>query len=105
MFLTHWEEHERPHFRLEEEVLLPAYAVRGDPNHPAVVGVLVDHIMIRRDAARLDEACSLEVLHRLGARLGAHVELEERELFPLIEGALTEPELVELGERIREAAV
>ena len=29
-FLAHWEREERLHFRLEEEVLLPAYAAYGD---------------------------------------------------------------------------
>ncbi len=31
-FLEHWMEEERLHFRLEEEVLLPAFAAYGDPN-------------------------------------------------------------------------
>jgi hypothetical protein len=30
-FLAHWHDEERHHFRLEEEVLLPAYAARGAP--------------------------------------------------------------------------
>jgi hemerythrin-like domain-containing protein len=32
--------------------------------------------------------------------LDAHVRLEERELFPMIEGALEEAELAALGERL-----
>src|SRR5680860_716611 len=35
-FLAYWEEHGRAHFRLEEEVLLPADAAHGDPHHPLV---------------------------------------------------------------------
>ena len=51
-FLAHWEDEESLHFRLEEEVLLPAYAAHGDPNHTAVVRTVIDHVQIRRDVAR-----------------------------------------------------
>ena len=100
-FLAHWEAEERLHFRLDEEVLLPAYARHGDPDHPTIARVLIDHVVIRRDAERLAGAPSLELLHGLGDRLAAHVQLEEQELFPLIEAALPEPELRALGERLR----
>ncbi len=102
-FLAHWEAEERLHFRLEEEVLLPAYAADGDPSHPVVVRVLRDHMLIRRDADRVAAHAALEQLHELGDRLAAHVELEEQELFPLIERTLPEPELGTLGERLRAA--
>jgi hemerythrin-like domain-containing protein len=102
-FLAQWEEEEREHFRVEEEILLPAYAAYGDLDQPAVVRALLDHVLIRRDAGRLGDAPSLEVLHELGARLAAHVELEERELFPLIERALPEDALIALGEALRRA--
>ena len=100
-FLAHWEGEERLHFRVEEEVLLPAYAARGDGGHPVVVRVLIDHLRIRCDAERVAAGAPLEVLHELGDRLAAHVELEEHELFPLIERTLSEPELSVLGERLR----
>jgi hypothetical protein len=103
-FLEHWDREERAHFRTEEEILLPAYAVRGDVDHPVVVRALLDHVLIRRDAVRLADACPLELLHELGARLAAHVELEEHELFGLIERTLSEGELAALGERLRRAA-
>jgi iron-sulfur cluster repair protein YtfE (RIC family) len=103
-FLTHWHAEEKQHFRLEEELLLPAYAAHGDPDHPAVIRMLIDHVLIRRDAPRLTDRPPIELLHDLGARLSSHVELEEREVFPLVEAAIPEPELVELGERLRNAA-
>ena len=103
-FLTHWQGEERRHFRVEEELLLPAYAVHGEPDHPAVVRMLIDHVLIRRDAARLADQPPIELLHDLGARLSSHVELEEREVFPLVEAVIPEPELAELGERLRSAA-
>lgn len=99
-FLDHWEQEERLHFRLEEEVLLPAYAVHGDPEHPAVVRTLLDHMLIRRDAERLSDQPHPALLHELGARLADHVKLEEQELFPLVERTLPEPALAQLGERL-----
>lgn len=100
-FLAAWESAQRPHFRIEEELLLPAYAVHGDPAHPVVMRMLQDHMLIRRDAARVADAPSVELLHQLGQRLADHVHLEERELFPLIETTVPEPELNALGARLR----
>ena len=103
-FLAHWDAEQKQHFRLEEELLLPAYAAHGAPNHPAVLRMLLDHMLIRRDAARLAGTPPLELLHDLGARLSDHVQLEEHEVFPLIEATIPETELQALGDRIREAA-
>src|SRR5690349_16069168 len=83
-FLEHWMEEERLHFRLEEEVLLPAFADYGDPDHPAVIRTLLDHVQIRRDVERLASGADPELLHELGGRLAEHVRLEENELFPLV---------------------
>ena len=103
-FLTHWDTEEKLHFRVEEELLLPAYAAHGDVGHPAIIRMLCDHMLIRRDAAKLADAPPLELLHSLGSRLASHVQLEEREVFPLIEATIPEPELHALGEHIRDAA-
>lgn len=101
-FLEHWLEEERLHFRLEEEVLLPAYAAYGNPDHPAVIRTLLDHVRIRRDVERLAEGANPEFLHELGGRLAEHVKHEEHELFPLVEQTLPEPALAQLGERLRD---
>lgn len=101
-FLEHWIEEERQHFRLEEEVLLPAYAAFGDPDHPAVIRPLVDHVRIRRDVERLAAGADPELLHEVGERLAGHVRLEENELFPLVERTLPEPALATLAERLRD---
>jgi hemerythrin-like domain-containing protein len=101
-FREFWVTDERLHFRIEEELLLPAYAAYGDAGDPAIIRMLVDHVLIRRDAHRLGCAPELEVLHELGARLKGHVALEEHEVFPLIERALPEHELQALQERLQE---
>jgi len=103
-FLEHWEYEERLHFRLEEEVLLPAYAAYGDPDHAAVVRTLLDHMLIRRDVERLAGDPPLALLHELGERLANHVKLEENELFPLVERTIPEAQLRALGARLGDGA-
>jgi hypothetical protein len=87
-FLAYWDAHGLRHFRVEEEILLPAYAAHGDSHHPLVARALCDHVAIRRRAAELGDAATPFILRELGARLADHVRLEERELFPLIERAM-----------------
>ena len=89
-FLAFWHEHGAHHFRVEEDVLLPAYAAHADPDEPCVVRMLLDHARIRAQAQRLEQESPPPVaaLHALGTALERHVRLEEREVFPLIEAAL-----------------
>lgn len=98
-FLTFWDAHGHEHFRLEEDVLLPAFAAHGDPFHPLVARTLCEHVDIRCRANALtrDQTPALEVLHELGAVLAAHVRGEERELFVLIEQAMPAEDLAALA--------
>lgn len=102
--LEFWAEHGAKHFRVEEEVLLPAYAAESDPGIDEVVTVLVDHVWIRARMERL-AAGELDVggVHELGERLEGHVRHEERVLFPIVEQALEPAALEELGRRIAAA--
>ena len=104
-FLRYWTTHGRRHFRLEEETLLPGYAAYGDAHHPLVLSMLGDHVAIRQRADRLaaHPAASTDALHDLGNVLAAHVRLEERELFPLIEDAMPTAELTALAEALERA--
>jgi hemerythrin-like domain-containing protein len=99
-FVEFWEREGRDHFRVEEELLLPAYARHGDHDHPAVVRVLVEHVDLRRRGE--DVAASTDPdpgeLRELGERLERHIRHEERVLFPLIEAALPEDELARLAD-------
>ncbi len=97
--LAYWEGHGRAHFRLEEELLLPAYAPHAHPHDALVARVLGDHDAIRQRIAVMDCECTpiLEALHELGGLMAAHVRLEERELFPVIENALSPDQLAALG--------
>jgi iron-sulfur cluster repair protein YtfE (RIC family) len=98
-FLKFFEREGARHFRVEEEVLLPAYARHGEPDQPTVVRVLVEHVDLRRRAQ--DLAGSSEPgpaqLHELGERLENHIRHEERVLFPMIEEALPMKELEQVA--------
>jgi hemerythrin-like domain-containing protein len=97
--VAYWEGHGREHFRLEEEILFPAYAGWGDPYHPLLARALCDHVAIRRkvNAATGDVAAPVSTLQKLGTMISDHVRLEERELFSLIESALPETELAAIA--------
>jgi mannose-6-phosphate isomerase-like protein (cupin superfamily) len=74
-----------PHFREEEESLFPLVAGE-DEAQPLVVEALLDHQRLHALAARLQAGDEVRATMReLGRRLEAHVRLEERRLFPLIE--------------------
>ncbi|HEX6585252.1 MAG TPA: hemerythrin domain-containing protein [Solirubrobacterales bacterium] len=104
-FLAFWREHGALHFRVEEDVLLPAFARHGDPRAAEVVRVLTDHVEIRRRAADLEASTETRAgdLNALGEMLNDHVRHEERVLFPLIEESLPPRELEELAQRVEEA--
>jgi hemerythrin-like domain-containing protein len=97
-FVDFWDSDGREHFRIEEEVLLPAYARHGPHDHPAVVQVLTDHVDLRRRAADLAamERAEPQLLQELGERLERHIRHEERVLFPMIEEALPGDELADV---------
>lgn len=105
-FLDFWRAAGAAHFRIEEEVLLPAFAEHGDAYHPLVLRVLGDHVVLRSLAARVVRAPGPEAatLHRLGADLSEHVRREERELFPLVEDALPADRLAALRAELEAAS-
>ena len=95
------------HFRVEEEILLPAYVRDGgaDPADETIVRVLTDHVWIRARIASLRGAGDVRVdeVRELGERLDAHVRHEERVLFPAIEAALSADQLSALGRAVTAA--
>lgn len=88
-FLEFWEQAGDAHFSEEETELLPRYALVADPRHPAVVRMLLEHVLIRGRILALRELPNPRAsdLNKLGSWLELHVRHEERVLFPLIEDA------------------
>jgi hypothetical protein len=104
-FLHFWEREGHGHFRIEEDLLLPAFAGFGDAHDPLVARALCEHAVIRHHAAVVtaDERPPLALLHELGTMMTEHVRLEERRLFPLIEETIPQPELAQLAVALEEA--
>ena len=102
--LEFWRSEGVKHFRIEEEILLPAFATVEDPAHEAVVRVVVDHVWIRERMERLErDELALDRIHELGQRLDEHVRHEQRVLFPLLERMLEPEALIALGGRVAAA--
>jgi hemerythrin-like domain-containing protein len=105
-FLDFWQRETSLHFRKEEEVLLPVLArYGGDLGEPPILQMVTQHARIRGLAMQLsDELKHDEIqedtLRILGEQLEAHIRLEEREVFPLIEETLPERALQEVGSRL-----
>ena len=105
-FLDFWQKETAIHFRKEEEVLLPVLARHGgDLSLEPIVEMLEGHARIRGLIMRLsDEVMGSnvrpETLHEIGEQLEAHIRLEERVVFPLVEETLSEAALTELAARL-----
>jgi hemerythrin-like domain-containing protein len=105
-FLDFWQRDTSAHFRKEEEVLLPILARHGrDLGQGPVVEMLAQHAQIRGLVMELsdevtDGRARPETLRSIGERLEAHIRLEEREVFPLIEETLPEEALKEISSRL-----
>ena len=100
-FLAFWAEHTEPHFREEEEVLLPAFAVYGNTSAKPIVRMLADHVAIRHMVSELSSQVDgnqpySKTMRTIGEMLRAHIRHEENLVFPLIEEAMPEEALQEL---------
>ena len=105
-FLGFWQTDTSLHFRKEEEVLLPVLAYYGgDLGEGPLVQMLTQHALIRGLAMQLSDEFGQDkiredTLRNLGEQLEAHIRLEERHVFPLIEQALPEHALQEVTSRL-----
>jgi hemerythrin-like domain-containing protein len=104
-FLRFWAEHGRDHFRVEEEIVLPAWAAVAEPDREMMARVAIEHAQIRAAAQSLAQElpAAASDLNALGELLNDHVRFEERELFPLVEAALGEEGLARIAPAIAAA--
>ncbi len=103
-FLDFWHADGRSHFRVEEEILLPVWAMHAEVDRDGVRRMLDEHLAIRREALRLEAGeASLAEARELGRLLHDHVRFEERQLFPKVEAALDASALAGLAAAIEEA--
>jgi hemerythrin-like domain-containing protein len=96
------------HFREEEEVLFPLLLGEDGEAPDVLVRILIEHVRIHAMVGALrDEVGAGDVsagaLAAPGEAIEAHIRLEERELFPLIERLVPEDRLgsIRLAPRTR----
>jgi hemerythrin-like domain-containing protein len=105
-FLKFWQRETSAHFRKEEEVLLPILERYGqDVNERLVMEMLAQHAQIRGLVMKLSDEYAEgdtqpETLRNIGERLEAHIRLEERQVFPMIEESLSKEALKEVADRV-----
>jgi hypothetical protein len=98
--LALWDAEILPHFRREEDVLVPELARRVPEADAAILMTLADHVGLRRLARELRGAAGAEaeaVAARLAARLAEHAAFEEGTLFPMAQEELGCARLAALG--------
>jgi len=86
------------HFREEEELLFPLVRRYADSPPALLAQVLSEHMQLHGFARRLEAALAAGIVDRdllgeIGALLEAHIRLEERELFRLIQELVPSDEL------------
>ena len=102
-FVRFWKSAGQVHFREEEEVLLPAFALHARLDQDKdVMRMLAEHAIIRGLIGRVEAALengevSEDDVSKLAQTLHDHVRLEENEIFPRIEKMLSEEELRAMG--------
>jgi hypothetical protein len=103
--LGFWRDEGREHFRLEEELVLPAFARHAGADDTDIVRVLVEHVDIRRRIADLEREAHADrtSLNALGKLLHDHVRHEERTVFGRVEAALDAEDLRALGAALQSA--
>jgi len=84
-----------PHFRIEEEWLLPPLEAAGAD--AGVTRTRTEHAALRAFVAP-DASRALDALHAFGALLHAHIRFEERALFPEAEARLDPAALAAVAE-------
>jgi quercetin dioxygenase-like cupin family protein len=99
-FLSFYGDETIPHFREEEELLFPLVVSFGEARE-LLTEALIQHQRLHADTMRLRQLVETggaitDTMRELGRLLEAHVRLEERELFPLIERLLDNAELATL---------
>jgi hemerythrin-like domain-containing protein len=103
-FLEVWRVEIEPHFRAEEEIVLPAFSQAVAVEDPRIVRTLSEHVALRRAVRDLERAEGEQrqiLAEAIGLALEDHIRFEERVLFPAIEEALEGPRLAELARELQ----
>jgi iron-sulfur cluster repair protein YtfE (RIC family) len=90
------------HFKDEEDVLFPASKGRSEKIDELISEIISEHRQIEKLIDNLQNFDDVEqVMDELGHLLEKHIRKEERELFVMIEEALSEEELETLSDKLK----
>ena len=91
------------HFREEEEVVFPLLLDRYEMPPELLIKVLSEHEVIHNRMHHLATEPSAELLKEVSELFQAHIRLEEKQVFPLVEEAVPAADLdrIELAPRDR----
>lgn len=92
----------RPHFEIEENVLLPAIEQELGP-WELCRRITEEHRELERRACALAQSADEAALRAFTALLRSHVRMEENELFEQLQARLGEESLAALGTRLEAA--
>jgi hypothetical protein len=102
-FHAFWRREGALHFRIEEEVLLPIWAVLGTVHAEGAAHLAREHLELRAAGLALGEKSTRAAIRELREKLAAHVRFEERELFPMIDADLGAANLPRLADAVAAA--
>ena len=104
-YVSFMERHAASHFREEEDMVFPLLAARSAESHAILGRAAAEHVELAAALrfAGAGGAVDAESLGAAGRLLEAHVRLEEREIFPLMEQTLSAAELESLAAADRPA--
>lgn len=107
-FIAFWDSRLQPHFRQEEEILLPLLTKYSSADREEIIETFKQHHDIRwrfrelRDKVSEGTEPEAERLQELGSLLETHIRYEENELFPVLERLVPEQELWKMNQLIEE---
>ena len=103
--LAFWVDQGADHFRAEEELLLPAWLANdAGADRELAARLAAEHLDLRSRIRAIEHGeRTIEALAEVGKRLAAHVRFEERQLFGVIEAALDDQQLADLGAELAAA--
>ena len=107
-FLAFFHEETLGHFREEEEIVFPL-AIDDERASELLARVVVEHLRIHALVARLTTEVAEATVQgptamRLAEALEAHIRLEEREVFPLLEQVISDEALRKVALKPRSRA-
>ncbi len=106
-FIAYWDTSLQPHFRQEEEILLPVFSQYSSPDRLEIIETLKQHVDIQQVVSQLRKNIEQEAalggeVQKLSALLSMHIRYEEQHLFPAIQEIVPEEALWEINRRFTE---